>query len=145
MGYTYKLSSVTPEKINKLLFPIIFCVDKTKISKYIKAYDVISLNEVLSKRLLSYNHDKRYLYISDEISGMIQNKKSHILITDFEILFDPEYQLDVLKLFILLNRKQKVAVLWPGKCEQNRLKFAEPEYQDYKSYNINDYDITCII
>jgi len=145
MGSIYKLSSLTPEKINKLLFPIIFCVDKTKISKYITGYDVLSLNEVLSKRLLSYEQHKRYLHISDEINATIQSKKGNMLITDFEILFDPEYQIDVLKLFILLNRKQKIAVLWPGKYEQNKLKFAEPEYQDYKSYNIKDYDITCII
>ena len=145
MGSTHKLFSVTPGNINKLMFPIIFCIDKTKISKYIKGYTFLSLNEILAKRLLPYAQDKRKLFVIDELNRIVHSIEGPLLIEDFEILFDPDYQIDVLKTFILLNREKKIAVLWPGKFEKGKLKFAKPEYKDYKSYNINDYDMTCIV
>ncbi|MBS4024828.1 MAG: BREX-3 system P-loop-containing protein BrxF [Clostridia bacterium] len=145
MGSIYKISSINPDKMNNLMFPIVFCVGKAKISKYTKGYTILSLNEELSKRLLSYDQDKRYLHVTDEINNIIHSTEGPLLITDFEILFDPEHQIDVLKLFVLLNRKKKITVLWPGKCEEDKLKFAEPGYQDYKVYKIKDYDVNCII
>lgn len=145
MGYIYKFSSADPDKINTLLFPIIFCLDKVKVSKYLEEYKILSLNGILSKRLLSFDEDKYHIYVIDEINEIIQSKEGPLLITDFEMLFNPTYQIDVLKLFISLNRRKKLVVLWPGRYEKDELKFAEPGYQDYNTYNINNYDITCII
>lgn len=145
MGYVYNLSAIGPGTIDKLLFPIILCLDKTKINRCLKGYKTLSLNTILSKRLLSLKEEKYYLYVIDEVNEIIQEEEGPLLITDFEILFDPSYKIDVLRLFIALNRRRKIAALWPGRYENNQLKFAEPEYEDYNTYNIEDYDLTCII
>jgi len=145
MGSTIKLSSLNKDKLNKLLTPIVSCVNENKVTSYKKGYNVLSINEILSKRLLIYERDKRNLFVADELNKIIENNGEPLLIRDFEILFNPEYQLDILKLFIIANRKKKIAVLWSGRYEDDKLLFAEPGYIDYKSYNVNDYDISCII
>ena len=145
MGSTLKLSSLNREKLNKLMTPVVFCVDKGRLALYTKEYKVLSINGVLSQRLIGYEIGERNLFVADEFNKIIENSTQPIMITDFEMLFNPEYQLDVLKLFIIASRKQKIAILWCGRFEDGILRFAEPGYVDYKSYNINDYDISCII
>lgn len=145
MGFTIKLSSLNKDKLNKLLTPIVFCINENKVASYTKEYNVLSINEILAKRLMIYERYKRNLFVADEVNKIINGNGEPLLIRDFEVLFNPEYQFDVLKLFIMANRKKKIAVLWSGKYEDGRLLFAEPGYIDYKSYNINDYDISCII
>lgn len=145
MGSTFRLSSLNRYKLDKLMSPIVFCVDKSKISSHTKGYDILSINEVLSRRLLVYERSERNLFILDELNKIIDTAGASLLITDFEMLFNPEYQIDVLKLFIMVNRKKKIAILWCGRYEEGKLKFSDQEYLDYKSYDVNDYDITCII
>ena len=62
-----------------------------------------------------------------------------VLIKDFEMLFDPRYQIDVLKLFCDLSRQRRIAVLWCGTFRDNRLEFAEPGFADFQSYNTDQY------
>lgn len=145
MGSTFKLSSLNKDTLDKLLTPLVFCVNQSQLSSAANGSDIVSINEVLSKRLLVYEQNERILCVIDEVNKIIDNAGDHLLITDFEILFNPEYQIDVLKMFIMINRKKKISIIWPGRYEEGKLKFAEPEYQDYKAYNISDYDITCII
>jgi hypothetical protein len=99
----------------------------------------------LAKQLLTYKVDKRNLFVADELNKIFDNSAEPLLVRDFEILFNPEYQHDVLKLFIIASRKKKISVLWNGKYDYGRLIFAEYGYLDYKTYNIADYDISCII
>jgi len=145
MGSTFKLSSLNRENLNKLMTPVVFCIDKGRLSPYIREFKVLSVNRVLSNSLLGYDCGKRNLFVADELNKIIENSDEPILITDFEMLFNPEYQFDILKLFILANRKHKIAVLWCGRFADGNLRFAEPGYVDYKSYNIKEYDISCII
>lgn len=145
MGYTVKLESLNKDKLDRLLAPIVFCADESKVTTYTKGYNILSINEILSKKLLVYDEDKRNLIVEDELNKIIENSVEPLLIKDFEMLFNPEYQIDVLKLFIMANRKNKISVLWSGRYEEGKLLFAEPGYIDYKSYNVSDYDISCII
>lgn len=145
MGSTFKLSSMNKDKIEKLMTPLIFCMGQDKLASYSEEYNVLSINGLLAKKLLEYEPDKRGLFIADEFNNIIDSIDEPVLLKDFEILFDPDFQIDVLKLFIMTNRKKRIAVLWCGKYRSGKLIFAEPEYEDYKAYNINDYDISCII
>lgn len=145
MGSVFKLSSLNEDKLSKLMTPIVFCIDEDKIVSCTKGYNVLSVNGPLSEKLLNYQPKKRNLYIIDEFNKIIDNICEPILIKDFEILFDPGFQIDVLKLFIMTNRKKRIAVAWCGKCRYGKLTFAEPGYPDYKAYNIKDYDISSIV
>lgn len=145
MGSTFKISSLNKDKLNKILTPIVFCINEKKVASCTKGYDILSINEILSKQLLTYERDKQNLFVADEVNKIIYNSGQPVLIRDFEMLFNPEYQLDVIKLFIIANRKKKITVFWSGRYENGKLLFAEPGYIDYKSYNVKDYDISCII
>lgn len=145
MGSTFKISSLNKDKLDKLLTPIVFCVNEEKVVNFTKEYCVLSINEILTLRLLGFEPEERNLMVADEFNKIIAENKEPLLIKDFEILFNPEYQFDVLKLFIMANRRKQVSVLWCGTYENGRLFFAEPVYIDYKSYNLADYDISCII
>jgi len=145
MGNTYKISSINKEQLNKLMTPIIFCVKEDKLSPYISGYSTISLNALLAQKLISYDPDKRGLFVTEEFNRIIDSLNEPILLREFEILFDPEFQLDVLKLFIQANRKKRIDILWPGKYKSQNLVFAESGYKDYKAYNISSYALSCII
>ena len=145
MGFTVKLSALRVDDFNKLLTPVVFCVDEKKASSFTKDYSVLSVNGLLSEKLIRIEESKRNIFAADEMNKLIAGSNEPVLIKDFEILFDPEYQIDVLKLFILANRKKRIAVLWCGTYKDGKLFFAEPGYKDYHVYNISDYDISCII
>jgi hypothetical protein len=61
------------------------------------------------------------------------------------MLFDPRYELDVLRLFTDLARGTKLIVKWCGKVDGNTLTYAEQGYADYKRYNSTDYNVTIVI
>ena len=67
------------------------------------------------------------------------------VIKDFDVLFNPDYQVDVLKIFVTACKQKTFSVLWPGRLEDGKLFYAEEGFPDYKVYNIGDYDITCIV
>lgn len=125
--------------------PIIFCTNGDNIASYIEDYSILNINELLSKNLIKYEQGKRSMFITDEFNKIIDSFQSPILLKNFEILFDPTFQIDVIKLFIMANRKKAITVLWCGTYKNGKLRFAEPGYEDYKSYDINNYDISCIV
>ena len=67
------------------------------------------------------------------------------VIKEFDVMFNPSYDLDVIKTLINLCRKKQFSVIWPGKYENGKLYYAEEGYKDYKVYNIEDYDITVVV
>jgi hypothetical protein len=145
MGYVINYENLNRDRFTKLISPIIFCVSPDKIEKFTVEYQRVSINEIMSKELLKYEPQKRALFIVEEFNKIIYESHDPIFVQDYEMLFNPEYQIDVLKLFILANRKRKIAIYWCGSYNENILRFSEPEYADYKTYNIKGYDITCII
>lgn len=68
-----------------------------------------------------------------------------VFLTDYEMLFDPRYNIDVIKLFCEMSRRVKIVIKWCGTLQDNRLVYATPAYKDFHSYNIYDYDIICVI
>lgn len=50
------------------------------------------------------------------------------MITDFEMLFDPRYKIDVIKLFCEKARLINVAVKWPGTFTGSKLIYTKHEY-----------------
>ena len=70
--------------------------------------------------------------------------KDNIYIKDFEMLFDPRYEIDVLKLFCDKARITNVAVKWPGKYINGKLTYADPGAPDYHEYDCNAYQIRIV-
>ena len=67
------------------------------------------------------------------------------VIRDIDVLFNPEYEADILWLLASVGKNLPFRLLWPGKYENGRLFYAEEGYRDYKAYDMNKYNVTCII
>ena len=68
-----------------------------------------------------------------------------VTIKDIDVLFNPDYKVDVLKILIAARKRKRYCVIWPGRFEDGKLIYAEEGYPDYKVYEIANYDITCVI
>lgn len=124
---------------------VIWCMKSKQAIEKFKGYYYISLGEKLSEKLCQYTSDKRNLMVLKELDNLLlSNSYNTILIDKIDILFNPVYQLDILRYFCKLARVKKIVVIWSGECTKDSLIYSKPEYKDYKNYMINDYDIICI-
>ncbi len=105
----------------------------------------LNLNIKLAEALLKIPQSQRSRKANDEIMKIVSECHDPTFLEDYEILFDPRYDIDAIKVFIEISRRQKVVVKWRGRLNGNSLEYAAPEYSDYHSFRIQDYDITCVI
>ena len=57
----------------------------------------------------------------------------------------PDYAIDVLRIMVTIAKTKPFSLIWPGKFEEGKLVYAEEGFQDYKVFDVNKYEITCII
>ena len=126
--------------------PLIFIDPSTRTLRKLSdsGYQEISLNRDLAAKLMKLPIEQRSLSIMQKTREILGQNHSGVIIRDFEILFDPSYHLDVLKMFCELARHFRIAVVWCGSFHENTLKFAEPGYSDYHSYHVDHYAVYCI-
>ena len=51
----------------------------------------------------------------------------------------------IMQLLTIANRSKPFSVLWPGTMIDGKLVYAEDGYADYKEYDVERYDITCVV
>ena len=51
----------------------------------------------------------------------------------------------IMQLLTIANRSKPFSVLWPGTMIDGKLVYAEDRYADYKEYDVERYDITCVV
>ena len=107
-------------------------------------YQEISLNRELAARLMKLPVERRPQSVMEKTREILDQKHSGVIIRDFEMLFDPAYRLDVLRMFCELARQVRIAVVWCGSFHENTLEFAEPDYPDYHIYHTDHYTVCCI-
>lgn len=108
-------------------------------------FEILNLGQTLSRELIQVEKDLRDTEVENVTKRIFsQTYSNRIIATDIDILFNPSYKLDVIKLFIQLSRNKTVIVQWPGKIDSNYLIYSEPQYDDYKKYDIKDYNIICL-
>lgn len=104
-----------------------------------KGYQFVSLNKILSKRLLEKDKESRTVFVSDDVIDIINECAGNIFLTDYEMLFDPRYEIEVISLFCKLARSKRVVILWCGKFRNGQLTYAEPGCADYYSCSLEKY------
>ena len=67
------------------------------------------------------------------------------VIKDFDVMFNPEYEVDILRIMIAQYKIKPFDLIWPGKYQEGKLIYAEEGYRDYKVFEISKYDVTCVI
>ena len=147
MGTTINISMLNMGMLQKSTTPIILCSFPNRIAKLLETgkYIPLNLNIKLAEALLKIPQSQRNLKANDELMKIISQCHEPAFLEDYEILFDPRYDINAIKVFIEISRHQKVVVRWRGRMNGNSLEYASPEYSDYHSFRIQDYDITCVI
>ena len=147
MSYT-KASSFTADSLSRQPFglPMMLCAPVPRLIKRLHeaGYRALSLNEKLSYALIKYPPDKRASRVLSELDGIIAVGGPSILLKDYEMLFDPRYRLDVLKVICDLSKRVRNAALWPGQCAEGFLEYAQIGYPDHQRYEIEKYTVLCI-
>ena len=143
-----KSSSITNEmlihKPNGI--PIVLCSSAPRVMRKLSdaGYVLLSLNKEVSSVLLKFGADDRPSKVLDVIKKLLEETAASVIVTDFEMLFDPRYKLDVLNVFCDAARTKNIAVKWCGSVTEDSLCFSEPQYPDYHNYKIQRYTLICV-
>ena len=113
--------------------------------KYCAGMNLVSLNEELARILINIKPERRTLRIEKIFNQLIASVSDNSCIRDFDVLFNPDYAIDALQILASAGRTKKISVLWPGTIEDGKLIYAEDGYDDYKKYDVKQYDIICIV
>lgn len=105
----------------------------------------ISINVELAKMLSKCNKNRRWFYLDKLFNKIIESLPSNSVIKDFDVMFNPQYKVDVLRIMEIACKRKKFSIIWPGVLKDENLVYADCGFQDYKLYNINEYDLICVI
>ncbi|MGD9567041.1 MAG: BREX-3 system P-loop-containing protein BrxF [Sedimentibacter sp.] len=137
-------------EIDKLIdtyndYLIISLVHIDTIKNKFNDYKILELSELLSSELIKIEQGRRSMGVENIMRNIFSSVNgNNIIVNNIDILFNPSYKLDIIKLFVQLSRNRTVLVQWPGRLDSNALIYSEPQYEDYKRYSINDYNIICL-
>jgi hypothetical protein len=67
-----------------------------------------------------------------------------LIIMNIDILFNPDYKLNIIKYFMNIARNKMILVQSPGVLKGYVLQYSEVKYSDYVNYDLRDYEIAFI-
>jgi len=146
MGAMINNRVLSANKMMALKSPVILCVHR---KDYIKAIadanvQIVSLNLPLAKSFSGKSEREIIITYTETVVSLLPKGKA-VYLRDYEMLFDPRYKLDALKMILEISRHNKLIVKWLGGFDSDSLIYAEPGYADYSKYKISEYDVTCVI
>lgn len=140
MGKIIKLRDLSAAGRNAIQRPIIYCNPEAEMDGC-----AISVNVALAKKLLETKPNRRAIRLEQCFAEVINPLPDDSVVKDFDVMFNPDYEVDVLHILSSVGKSKMYRVLWPGKCDGARLIYAEEGYRDYKVYEIEQYDVTCVV
>ena len=146
MGTMINNRTLSANKMMALQSPVILCVHR---EDYIKAItdanvQIVSLNLPLAKSFCGKSEREIIISFTETVIGLLPKGKA-VYLQDYEMLFDPRYKLDALKMFHEISRHNKLIVKWCGGVDGHSLIYAEQGYADYSKYKVSEYDVACVI
>ena len=103
-----------------------------------------SVSKELAEGLLACKPNRRSMKLEQIFDTVLDKYPDGVTIQDIDVMFNPDYKVDVLKILIAARKRKKYSVIWPGRFEDGKLVYGEEEYPDYKVFSIADYDITFV-
>ena len=103
-----------------------------------------SVNKELAEGLLACKENRRSMKLEQIFDTVLDKYPDGVTIKDIDVMFNPDYKVDVLKILVEARKRKPYSVIWPGKYEDGKLIYAEEGCPDYKVYEIASYDITCV-
>ena len=120
--------------------PIIYCLKDSVLEE-----QAVSINVEMAKALSTVKPNRRTMRMEQCFQRVIEALPGEAVIKDFDVMFNPDYSVDVLRIMCSAARTKSFRVLWPGRCEDGRLIYAEEGYRDHKVFEISKYDVTVVV
>ena len=140
MGKVFRAQDVLRTGTIGLQKPIIYCkCDKATSDS------AVSINVLLATLLEKLKPRRRTMQLENCLNQVLEQLPENPIIKDFDVMFNPDYRVDVLKVLVLACKKRPFSVIWPGGFEDGKLFYAEEGYQDYCAFNVENYDVTCVV
>ncbi len=144
MGYTVKFDKIDKDSVLNENLLIVDCSGHLIRKSYCKEYTELNVNILIAERLIKVKDKKNNIDIIDEMNKCFNRYTGNLILSNFQMLFNPDYKIDVLKFFIELSKYRKIIIEWSGYLEDGFLKYSKPEFDDYKKYNVTDCNVICI-
>lgn len=145
MGDVVDAGKIREQDLKNCSCPIIVVNTTPRVERMLTGvFEDVTVNLQLANRLLSYSKGLRNSYALSETDKVIGIDSFPIYIENYEMLFTPSYNIDVIGYFCNLSRKRKVAVKWCGELQGDVLIYSNAENEDYRCYDIKSYDVLCI-
>lgn len=103
-----------------------------------------SISKELADELLACKPNRRSMKLEQIFNTVLDRYPDSVTIKDIDVMFNPDYKVDVLKILIATRKRKRYSVIWPGRLEDGKLIYGEEGYPDYKVYKLADYDIMCV-
>ena len=94
----------------------------------------VNLNLELSRRLLELTTEQRALRLAQILDEVLGGDDTTVFLCRTEILFDPAFQQDPLRLLRHLSRVRTVVAAWSGAIQRSFLTYAEPGHREYRRF-----------
>ena len=140
MGIVLKTNKFFDLSTAGILKPIIYCGQREDL-----ADAAVSISLLLAEKLVACKKNQRTLRLESYFNQVLEQLPDNVVIKDFDVMFNPEYRVDVLRIMVVACKRKNFSILWPGKFENGKLYYAEDCYADFKVFKVEDYDITCVI
>jgi len=116
MAVVIKSHNLTVSGKDELPQPIIFCQ-----SYFAVTAEAVSLNVPLTQKLASLKPRRRTMRLEQSFRLVIDSLPENPIIQAFDVLFNPDYEVDILRIMASVGKSKPFQVNWPGKYEDGRL------------------------
>jgi len=112
---------------------------KTRVLQSVAAetgWPVLNLGLELGKSLAATPPSRRASAASEVTTKLIAAQRSGVVVIDnIGVLFDSSLKLQPLELLKQASRSVTLVIAWPGAFESGALVYAEPGYQEHRSFD----------
>ncbi len=109
------------------------------------ASQAIAVNKPIAAELVDLKPSRRTMQLEKCFVKVLESLPEQPIIKDIDVLFNPAYKVDVMKLLSSAYKQKQFSLVWPGSYADGKLTYSEEGYPDYRVYEINDYDIMYVI
>lgn len=106
---------------------------------------VESFNKRLAEELRKLKPTRRTMQLEKCFNKILDSLPEKVVIKDIDVMFNPAYMVDVIRILVEANKRHPFSLVWSGRYDDNRLLYGEEDLADYKSFEISDYDIVCVV
>ena len=109
------------------------------------ASQATAVNKPIAAELVALKPNRRTMQLEKCFMKVLDTLPDQPVIKDIDVLFNPAYKVDVMKMLSSAYKQKKFSLVWPGNYSDGKLIYSEEGFPDYRVYEIKDYDIMYVI